>query len=155
MDYLEGSSSALRHQVDVLLVLPGGGGEGLPAHSQFLARSCGLFSELLEATAGVQDGAGGSPPSAAAPLRVEVPASVAGMQAARQFLQAVYHPHQTPAILAQLTSAPSYGALLDMAAFAHHGALLAALMLPLAARSVELGVLVGWDFVPWLDVSER
>lgn len=71
--YLSGCSEAFVRQADVLLLLPSGSGggpspsDGWPAHSQLLARASALFADVLEAA--------DRGPSAAAPLRVELPAT--------------------------------------------------------------------------------
>eukprot|EP00887_Chlorella_sp_A99_P003524 scaffold7.g3524.t1 len=145
--YLDGAASTFQRQSDVVLALPSG--EERPAHSQFLARSCGLFADLLDAC----DAEGR--PAAGAPLRVEVPATAAGTPALDLFLLCVYREDALPSVVGQLRRAADYGALLDLAAFARHARLLDALAAPLAGRTPELGALVGWHFADWLDVAER
>lgn len=106
--YLHGAPPSFLAQADVRFVAAGGC--ELPAHSQFLARSCLLFSELLDPEGGVQ-----GRPTSAAPLRVALEHHSAAEIA--RTLHAVYHPHQLEALVAGLQGPAAYGAQLDIAAF--------------------------------------
>lgn len=106
--YLAGAPESFLKQVDVRFVAAGG--QQLPAHSQFLARSCALFAELLDPEAGVAQ-----QPSAAAPL--VVPVQRWSAEEVEQALAAVYQPHLAARLAASLHTAAAYGAQLDLAAY--------------------------------------
>ena len=106
--YLAGAPDSFLKQADVRFVAAGG--RALPAHSQFLARSCALFSELLDPEAGVAQH-----PSAAAPLLV--PVQRWSTEEVEQALAAVYQPHLAAPLAASLRTAAAYGAQLDLAAY--------------------------------------
>lgn len=114
-----GLAAAFQRQSDVCFLAADGA--ELLAHSQFLARSCTLFSDLLD-SGGCVDGCGNDeaalvrePPAPAVPLRVPVQChSSSGVEHA---LVAVYQPHLMPRLVASLHTAADYGAQLDLAAF--------------------------------------
>jgi hypothetical protein len=106
--YLGGAPAAFAAQADVLFVAAGG--EELPAHSQFLARSCQLFAEMLDPSGGVE-----GRPAPGRPLRVLLRAHAAADIA--RALRGVYHPHEIAGMAAGLRGAAAYGAQLDLAAF--------------------------------------
>jgi hypothetical protein len=106
--YLAGAPDSFLKQADVLFLAAER--QELPAHSQFLARSCALFAELLDPEAGVAQ-----QPSAAAPLVVPVQRWRA--EEVEQALAAVYQPHLAARLAASLHTAAAYGAQLDLAAY--------------------------------------
>lgn len=106
--YLGGAPAAFAAQADVLFVAAGG--EELPAHSQFLARSCQLFAEMLDPSGGVE-----GRPAPGRPLRVLLRAHAAADIA--RALRGVYHPHEIAELATGLRGAAAYGVQLDLAAF--------------------------------------
>jgi hypothetical protein len=109
--YLGNAPPAFVAQADVQFAAAAGA--ELPAHSQFLARSCDLFAELL-------DGEVEGRPTPASPLRVALGQHTAAEIA--QTLQAVYSPHAIEGLAAQLNGPMEYGAQLDLAAFLRYAA---------------------------------
>ena len=119
--HLCGAPPAFARQADVRFHCADG--SELPAHSQLLARTCGLFAEVLEGVSEPEGGGGAAAggvagrPSAAAPL--QVPASGYPRAEVEALLQAAYQPHTVYQLAAsmQKRGAHAYGRMLDLAAY--------------------------------------
>lgn len=154
--YLQGCPEGFRRLADVRLVVQG---QELPCHSQFLARYCRVFGDMLPALAEAPPAASATAAapafSAAAPLRLEGPFKGVLLEHAELFLRSLYCPGEVNlfAYSPVLQSLEAFEGVYDVANQLDCGLLLGALSSRLASSNTE--PLLKQDLLGWIAFADR